>query len=382
MNVLICFFGMIGAAYWVLMVLYRRGWKASKEETDETPCSGQTKVSVIIPARNEAARIGACLEAIRLQNYPAGSLEVIVVDDHSTDETAEMVSRAGYRCIDLSRELQAPVVSYKKAAIESGIRHSSGILIVTTDADCVADPGWISAIVRTYEQKQADMIIAPVAYTCDGSVMQRFQQIDFMSMQGITVAAHQLRLGRMCNGANLAFTRAIFDRVGGYAGVDHLVSGDDYLLMMKVSQTEGARIEVLKQKAAIVTTDPQPTWRAFWSQRIRWASKSGKYPDRKLTAILAIVYLFNISITTAFVAGCINAVYFIPAIGLILVKVITELSYLSPVADFFGVRNYKAYFVWLQPLHILYIISAGFLGMAGDFEWKGRKSSQPIRKMQ
>jgi len=66
--------------------------------------------------------------------------------------------------------------------------------------------------------------------------LQIFQLTDFMSMQGITAAARNLKLGNMSNGANLAFSRAAYERVGGYEGVDHMASGDDYLLMMKLNK--------------------------------------------------------------------------------------------------------------------------------------------------
>lgn len=384
MNLLLIIILAAGAAYCLLMYFWYLGWQLVPESTAQVHVSGPAvPISVIIPARNEADRITACLASLVAQDYPPHLLELTVVDDHSEDRTAEVVksfSTQGIRYVNLRDDLNGDTpASHKKAAIDCGIRHSAGELIVTTDADCTAGPGWLRELASLYELERPQMIIAPVRYTCDGSVLQRFQLIDFMSMQGITVAANRLGLGRMCNGANIAFSRVAFNKVGGYSGVDHLVSGDDYLLMMKIGQYPENRICTLKSRAAIVTTPPQPNWHAFLSQRIRWASKSGKYPDTKMTAILLLVYLFNLSIPLSLLLGFADSRFWWAGFALLVSKIVSEYLFLRPVARFFGVTGYIGYFVCLQPLHIFYIIIAGFLGFAGDFEWKGRKAKQPIR---
>ena len=380
MNVLLIILLAIGAVYCLLIYTFRTGWLLTPEAPTIDSARPATTISVIIPARNEASRIGDCLTSIVTQNYPKELLEVIVVDDHSEDHTAEVVatySGSGITLIKLQDHLNGTTPkSYKKAALDCGIRHSNGELIVTTDADCTANPNWLQQIALCYEQDHPQMIVSPVVYSSDNSILSWFQTIDFMTMQGITFASNRLGLGRMCNGANLAFTRKAFDTVGGYAGVDHLVSGDDYLLMMKIAQQPNYDIKTLKSKAAIVYTPAQPTWRDFLSQRIRWASKSGKYPDNKLTSVLLLVYLFNLSILVSTAFAFIDVRFGWAALALSATKILVEYWFISPVAMFFGVRNYTGYFVLLQPLHILYILIAGFLGYAGEFEWKGRRSKQ------
>src|SRR5581483_12089306 len=96
-----------------------------------------THISVIIPARNEARNIGACLESVLAQKYPKELFEVIVVDDHSEDNTVEVVHEHmadNVRCISLADYLPDSnnINAYKKAAIATGIAASSGSLIVTT----------------------------------------------------------------------------------------------------------------------------------------------------------------------------------------------------------------------------------------------------------
>lgn len=375
MAVLITIACLLTLSYVALMLLYRKGWAAQPEFSCPGSFEPHTSISVIIPARNEAANIGHCIDAILAQDYPQHLLEIIVIDDHSTDSTYEIVNAYGenVRCLKLAAYLNSEqLIAYKKKALSIGIENSKGELIVTTDADCIAKPEWLRNLAALYEQQQPVMIIAPVDFTCDNSMLQLFQSIDFMSMQGITAAAHQLKLGNMSNGANLAFSKTAFNAVNGYNGIDHLASGDDYLLMMKLQNAFPGRLSYLKAKEAIVSTAPQPSWNGFIQQRIRWASKSGKYNDNKLTTILALVYLFNLLFLVFTITAFFNPLALWMLLAMLLLKIVSELYYLVPVAKFFNKTSQLKYLILLQPLHIAYIIAAGFLGFIGVYRWKGR----------
>lgn len=374
--IIIC--SILTLAYVLLMVAYTMGWHRQKDFVLPASFLPSTFISVIIPARNESSNIAACIEAILAQHYPKELLDVIVVDDHSEDDTAEIVTRyadKNVRCISLADHLAATgkINAYKKAAIALGIANSKGELVVTTDADCMAPSSWLLHMAAIYERQDPVMIVAPVVFSTNNSLLQLFQLTDFMSMQGITGAAHNMKLGNMSNGANLAFSKATYEQVGGYEGIEHLASGDDYLLMMKMNNVAPDRIAYLKSPNAIVTTTPQYTWAGFLQQRIRWASKSGKYNDTRLTSVLLLVYLFNLSFVVLAVAGIFYPVAF-GILGIMFaVKVVTEYIFVVPVARFFRRLWVLRYFPFLQPLHILYIVAAGFLGFIGDYQWKGRK---------
>jgi len=369
---------LLSLAYVLLILLYRRGWRLQPGFEIPGDFHPRTSVSVIIPARNEAANIAACIRSVLQQDYPPQLLEIIVVDDHSEDDTARIVQSLGdarVRCMRLADHLpdEGPVNAYKKKALATGISHSSGALIITTDADCTAPAQWLRSMAAIYEKEHPVMIIAPVAFTCDGSMIQLFQSLDFMSMQGMTAAAHRLRLGSMSNGANLAFTREAFYRVDEYSGAEHLASGDDYLLTVKMQARFPGRISYLKTPGAIIQTAPQPGWGSFLQQRIRWASKSGRYRDGRLTAILVLVYAFNLSFLVMTAAACADHSFLPVPMAMLFIKICVELYYLRSVADFFGARSRLRLFPFLQPLHIIYVVVAGLLGSAGVYRWKGRR---------
>jgi len=356
--------------YSVLIIYYWQSW-LSIPYFKPSGYSPQTGISVIIPARNEEENIGFLLSALEGQTYPKELFEVIIVDDHSEDRTAEIAKR--YSNVRLIRLQDDVINSYKKKAIETGIAAATKELIVTTDADCLPTSGWLQAIAAFKEEKQAVLVAAPVVINCNSSIVQIFQALDFMVLQGITGAVVYKKSLSMCNGANLAYERKSFYEVNGFTGVDHIASGDDMLLMHKISEKYPGNIHYLKSKEAIVNTQPVKNWKAFINQRIRWASKAKQYDDKRILPVLVLVYLFNLSFPILLIAGFWDWRYWISVLSLWLLKTIVELPFFRSLCFFFDKPWAIKWFVLFQPLHIFYTIIAGLFGQVGKYEWKGRK---------
>jgi len=194
-----------------------------------------------------------------------------------------------------------------------------------------------------------------------------------MTLQGITGAAVHNGFHNMCNGANLAYQKKVFYEVNGFTGIDTIASGDDMLLMHKIADRYPGKILYLKSPAAIVKTQPSKTWKEFFNQRIRWASKADRYPDKKITAVLVLVYLFNCWIPVHCILSVFYPSLFPWFIGILVAKTIVELLFLYPVAKFFNKEKLLWWFPLAQPFHILYTIVAGWLGKFGSYKWKERK---------
>ena len=373
--------------YSLLIIYY---WLAWKSIPDYVPSAWlpQIKISVIIPARNEEENIGQLLQILQEQNYPKELAEVIVIDDQSTDRTAAIVQQ--FSSVKLIQLKEDSINSYKKKAIETGIAAATGELIVTTDADCLPTKDWLKTIASFKNENQSVFIAAPVVLTpaCrvgrpnpsplhveEGSLLQIFQILDFMVLQGITGAGVSKKKLSMCNGANLAYERKIFYEVNGFAGIDHIASGDDMLLMHKIWKQHSGKVHYLKSKEAIISTEPMKTWKAFFNQRIRWASKAKSYEDKRIFAVLLVVYLFNLSFLGLAIAGFFCQYYWIYFGGFWLAKTLIELPFIISVASFFQKQSLVKYFFFFQPVHILYTIVAGLFGQFGKYEWKGRRVS-------
>ena len=358
--------------YAFLIIYYWIAWKSIPEHIDSTSLP-QAKISVIIPARNEEKNIGQLLQALQEQSYSNELFEVIVVDDHSTDRTANVVQQ--FPTAKLFQLKEDNINSYKKKAIETAIAAASGELIVTTDADCLPPPNWLKTIASFKEEKDSVFIAAPVVIDCNSSALQVFQAMDFMVLQGITGAAVYKKQLSMCNGANLAYEQKAFNKVNGFTGIDNIASGDDMLLMHKIWKQYPDKVHYLKSKEAIVSTQPMKSWKDFFNQRIRWASKAKYYRDKRVIFVLLLVYFFNLSFLALAIAGFFCHNYWIYLAGLWLAKTIVELPFIYSVAAFFNKQSLVKYFFFFQPLHIFYTIVSGFLGQFGKYEWKGRRVS-------
>lgn len=356
--------------YAVLILFYRSGWGELEIFLPGEKEPG-LKISVIIAARNEEENIGKLLESISSQTYPKELFETIVVDDHSTDDTVGIASKFSF--VKLVRLQFDNINSYKKKAIESGIAAASGDLIVITDADCTVEPDWLKTIAGFKERSNAVFIAAPVIIQTRPTLLQTFQSIDFMVLQGITAASVQKRIHNMCNGANLAYERKAFFQVNGFSGIDHIASGDDMLLMQKIADRFRGRTAYLLSKKAIVVTQPANTWKEFFNQRIRWASKATNYNDIKIFSALFLVYFFNCALLALLVAGFWMHYMWIGFFGILFAKIVVEMLFIYPVAKFYGQERLLKLFPLYQPLHIVYTVIAGWLGTFGSFEWKGRR---------
>ena len=336
------------------------------------------KFSIVIPARNEAANIEACIAGILVQNYPTHLFEVIVIDDFSEDETADIVASLALqhnnvrllRLQDFTKDEN--IIAYKKRAIEIAIEQANHAWIITTDADCSFTNNWLATYDAYIQEHNCVMVAAPVTYKNTGSFLSIFQVLDFISLQGITAAAVASGSHTLCNGANLCYSKKAFETVGKFSGIDHLPSGDDMLLMHKMKQSFEGKIGYLYAADAVVTTAPSATLELFIQQRIRWSSKALGYQDKLIFWILLLVYLVNFSLLAYLPVTLIQTGNINKWLLLIGCKTIIELPFMYGSAKFFKQQKLLVWFLFMQPFHILYTVVAGWFGTFGSYKWKGR----------
>lgn len=363
----ICSIGYVGIVFY----LYK-GWqsipRASKK--NDFPI---TSVSILIAARNEEQNIGKTLQDILLQEYPKELIEIIVVDDHSTDATAAVIrsfQKAGVKLIQLKEN--KPLNSYKKLAITEAVKESGGELLVATDADCRMGPRWLSSLVSLYREKEPQLISAPVAYQNEENLFERMQTLEFLFLIGLGAAGIGNRKPSTCNGANLAYRREVFDELKGFQGIDHVASGDDELFMHKVADRYPGKIEFCKSSDAIVYTQAKESMQSFINQRKRWASKSMHYKNKSIVRLGISIWIFNITLLlNSLLALIYPELWLWSFIGLSL-KFIVELIFMIPLCRFVRRTGLLVLLPILTVLHIFYIAYIGIMGNIGSYQWKGR----------
>jgi poly-beta-1,6-N-acetyl-D-glucosamine synthase len=362
-------------AYTVLIFTYTYCFDKAKNYISKN--STPIKITIIVPARNEADNITRCLQAILNQNYSKAHTQIIVVNDQSTDNTANLVAALApqFELINLLPNTQGG----KKNAIAKGVAAATGELIVCTDADCIMPNTWLSTIASFYIEKNASFIAAPVRLVpsfeneTKSTAVQIFQTIDFVTLQAITAASVNAKIHNMSNGANMAFSKAAFTAVNGFENIDHIATGDDMLLMQKIFDQFPNQVFYLKTKMAQVSSLTVNSWKQFLQQRIRWSSKATAYTDKKLFYALLLVYATNVISFVLLVSLLFNQTYWVWILVFFIVKTLVEFRLFSKAANYFNQAYLKKWFWFFIPVHILYIIIAGGFGKMGKVTWKDRK---------
>ncbi len=339
--------------------------------------SDQPLVTVIVPARNEAAAIHSTLESLACQTYPTSRLQILIVDDHSTDGTGEVVQRfidrrglSHFRLLRHHRDGSRP--TYKKAAITHAMQFARGEIILTVDGDCRVQPRWVESMVARYDA-DTGMVAGLVTFAPESvqTLFHKLQTLEFAGLVFAGVGAVGNHYPLICNGSNLSYRRAAFEEVGGFAGHDHLPSGDDDLLMQNLHRRTRWKIRYNLDPQSINYTRPMDTLKAFMHQRSRWASKSTHYPGIPTIILLAAIYLFYLlllMLTPVTLAGLFSWKFYALALAL---KWVPEFLILYPGLTILGYRRLAVYFPLAQLLQVPYIVVAGCAGFFRLFKWKG-----------
>lgn len=362
------------AGVYVLLVGYMsRGWWALPDFLGARK-KPETTVSVLIAARNEAANIGRTLSDILAQDFPKEQLEIIVVDDHSTDATSTIVqsfASQGVKLLTLNES--EPLNSYKKKAISLAIGEAKGQFIITTDADCRMGPDWLATVVACMEECDYFLLSAPVVYSQQRSFFEELQTLEFLYLIGLGAAGIGNRYPSTCNGANLIYRRDVFYEMGGFNGIDHLASGDDELFLHKVAARYPDKIGFCKSRDAIVYTDAKRSLRGFINQRRRWASKSTHYKSKGIVVLGVCIWLFNVLLLVSGVTMFAYQGIWPVVVAAFSLKFLTELIFLSPLCRFAKRTDLLVYLPILTVVHVLYMAYIGIAGNLGKYQWKGRR---------
>ena len=371
-SVVSCLSIFLTILYLVVVATFIKGWH-SLIPFQYKPATASTAVSIIVAARNEAENIHETIEALLSQNYSKELTEIIFIDDHSTDNTAEIIrsyALQGVRLISLKED--KALNSYKKKAIQTAIAGASGKLTITTDADCRMGKDWLKTIVSFYEEHDYKMISSPVAYDQEKSFFERSQSLEFLYLIGLGASTIGNKQPSTCNGANLAYERDAFYEVGGFQGIDDLASGDDELLLHKIAARYNNQIGFLKNTDAIVYTHAKPTLTEFLQQRKRWASKSTRYKNKSIIVLGVFIWFFNVSILLNLLTAIFIFSFLKIAIIQLALKIIIEFIFLVDVTTFAKRRSLLVLLPVLNVFHVLYIIYIGVAGNSGKYNWKGR----------
>lgn len=336
--------------------------------------------SLIVPARNEELNIETLMHSLTSLEYSRDQFEIIIVDDFSEDGTVEEVKKQVEKHSDISIKLISLGEigfthnrAFKKVAIQIGVSQAQFEWIVTTDADCIHPVEYLKTLDAHIEEHQPKFVSGPVSLEPASTAFQKMQSLEFKGLVGLGAAYLERDLPFLCNGANLAFTKEVFENLNGFKGVDHMESGDDIWFMHKVNCRYPFELSFAKAKGMMVKTLPQPTLKDFVNQRKRWTAKNSSYTNWRQLFTLAMDYLFYVAILVnllVFLIGITDGKLLLFMLG---TKALVELAFYGALNRFYPEKNWLLTYLYTFPIQIFYVVLIYPLSQLTRFEWKNRR---------
>lgn len=244
-------------------------------------------VSVIIPAYNEEKRISRAIEALLEQSYPKDKMEIIVVNDGSTDKTCDVVSQYPVKLLKHDKNRG------DSAARNTGVKYAKGVIITTTDADDKVDKNWLINIAKHYEEANVGSVVGCSHITFDDKNWQhRIIRELIICVRGTDFIENIYDTkGKVSSnksiGSNQSFKKSVFDEIGGFDM--GLTAGMEQDITWRI---EKAGYKVVFEPSAKVYISPRDNFKKCIKQQYSHARGGAimyfKHPDK-----VTLRYLFS-----------------------------------------------------------------------------------------
>lgn len=334
-------------------------------------------ISIIIPFKNEADHLDECIQSVIRQKYPLELYELILVDDHSDDISAEICKKWQQQS-DTEIKLIISQKTGKKEAIAMGVEHCNFDHIITLDADCSVNKNWLSHFLPYFKLYPDSVIVGPVLLNPEKeNAFHYFQALEFLGLNVITLVAGRNKIFFNGSGANLGFSKSLYLKYRETAKDSALTSGDDIFLIFSAIEQQKPVIYP-KNRQIIVSSKTLPSWQQFINQRVRWSTKSVSYSSNLLFLTWLIPVFTSFLLTYLLLFSLITLSLFSVQIFLfaLVIKLTADFCLLKTGYDFYRIPPFR-YFLKAELMHIVYLIHLSFRFLFHrSFQWKGRTSDR------
>lgn len=327
-------------------------------------------ISVIIAARNEEKLLPCLLNPLISQNYPNENFEIIVVDDRSEDNTANIVKKfqaenGNITLIQVKNESKH--LLGKKGAIDAGIRAAKHDILAFTDADCIPTQNWLKQI-NNHFTENTDVVAGYSYVNYKNKFLKYLKNLERSSLFAVIAGSFGWNLGITITAGNMAYRKELFHLVGGFGDIGKRKSGDDVLMIQKMGKFV-RRMKFMFHPDSIVNTGRNETINSQMQQEIRRGSKWRYYtlPIKIMTLFIFIYYLiFSISFFGFLFAKFSLTLFII----IFILKILPEFLLLT----LFLARVKRLRLMWVFPIaeliYIPYFVIFGLRGTFGNYKWK------------
>ncbi len=244
------YIGLFLTVFW-LQVVY-----LSSQRTIQRPSF--PSVSIVIPAHNEEHTIADTLRSVLALHYPRKKIEILVVNDGSTDRTAEIVRT--FPSVHLLSQPQAG----KAAALNAGLRHCRNKLFVCLDADSTAQPDTLQRIVPHFADSSVGAVICAIKVHQPSLFLEKLQWFEYLMSAFARKLMARINVLFMTPGAFSVYRTGVLRTLGGFA-LNNLT--EDFEMALRLHKHH---YKVLIETDGVSYTVVPPTLRKLFKQRVRW----------------------------------------------------------------------------------------------------------------
>lgn len=324
-------------------------------------------ISIIVAARNEEDNILECMRSLDDVIYPSEKLEIIIVNDHSTDKTGYIIESFIQDKPKFKTIVPRPGTEKLKGkanAIDNAVELATGKVIVTTDADCSVSPTWAKTIASYYTEDTG--IVCGYTTQVSDSFFGGMQMMDFIYL--LTIAGGAMNFGNpnSCIGNNMSFRRSAYNDSGGYGKIPFSVT-EDFKLLMEIFKLKKYKIIYPLDPDAIVTSKPCPDFKTLYEQKKRWGvgGLESNFTGYYVMAVGVITHICMI-LTVLF--------FSYQALFLIGVKTFADYFFVVTVCRKLRLKFQLKFFLVFEIYFIIYVIALPVILLASrKVKWKGRE---------
>jgi cellulose synthase/poly-beta-1,6-N-acetylglucosamine synthase-like glycosyltransferase len=321
-------------------------------------------LSIIIAVKNEEKNITSLFDSLEKSNYPNENIEVIIVDDNSSDKTAELVqSRISDKNNYTFIKAENKEFEGKKGALSIGIKSAKYNFIVITDADCKPEPNWLNEMASALDYGN-DFVFGAAPIQIGRTLVEKLSAFENLRNTYLSVAAVGLNIPYSAAARSFAFRKTSFERIGGYSSTKETLSGDDDLLIREAVKNKMLIGTVIQPESLVYSSAPK-NFNQYFQQKRRHLQTSFHYLIKQ-KMFLGFWHLINLisllSITLMFIS---------PFLALpFAVKLVYDLFVVMKHQKELG-HHFKFYEIfYLQILFEVFIVINFFNSLKGKVEWK------------
>lgn len=341
--------------YALLFLFYSRGFINYPSYNSQSEVPANIAATILIPCRNPSRNLQSLLAQLNEQLAQNDDVEVLIIDDFS-DEEIKITSDDFYKIISLShnRHDLSKKKNNKKEAIALGVSLSKNDYIICLDSDVILSGNWWLTVSNFIKEKQPQFAAGIHRYVESNTWLNHFLAVEQDILTSTSIAALQLSIPTMCNGANMIFPKQAFNAVNGYDGLYHTNGGDDLFLYHRIYKLYPQAVFYIKNLGASVSSETPKTIRELLKQRTRWISKTSHYENHWINLQAGVILLVNLIYIASF---------FCPSTWVvILFKMLVDILFWHKIKSFFKLKfplRRMVVFILLYPFYTLVIVSHG-----------------------